>query len=196
MEDVFPHNDTVDYSKLQMTPEGLYSITRRRDSEKIVQYLKDTIGDLSKKTITDATACVGGDSIQFALSFHKVHSVEWKHDNFIVLRNNVQAYGLQNITIHEGDVTKLLNWKTDVLYIDPPWGGPDYHTLRSLDVFLGNIRMDVWLESILKEDKYPKHIVLKLPRNYNFTRLHFLPNVESVYFYRIRGFVLVLLVTS
>lgn len=196
MEDVFPYKENIDYTRLQMTPEGLYSITRRRDSEKIILYLQDMIGYLSHQTITDATACVGGDTIQFGLAFQTVHSVEWKHDNFIVLRNNIETYGLQNIVLHEGDVTKIFNWKSDVLYIDPPWGGPQYRTLRSLDVFLANMRLDVWVESLLKQPKYPKHIVLKLPRNYNFTRLRFLPNVESTHFYRVRGFVIVLLTTS
>ena len=196
MDDLFPHRDQLDYTRLQITPEGLYSITRRRDSEKIVQYLTHMIGDLTNKSITDATACVGGDSIQFAFVFKKVHSVELKHDNFIVLQNNVQAYGLQNIFLHEGDVTKLFNWNTDVLYIDPPWGGPEYHKLRVLDLFLSNLRLDVWIEMILKQNKYPKHIVLKLPRNYKFARLHFLPNIESLHFYRVSGFILVLLTTS
>lgn len=195
MEDVFPRKEDIDYTRLQMTPEGLYSITRRRDSEKIVQYLKDMIPDIAHKTITDATACVGGDTIQFAMAFQKVHSVEWKRDNYIVLQNNISVYGLHNVYLHEGDVTKILNWKTDVLYIDPPWGGPHYYTIPSLDVFIGHIRIDNWIESILKRDTYAKYIVLKLPRNYNFSRLHFLPNIESSHLYRIRGFVIVLLKT-
>ena len=39
-------------------------------------------------------------------------------------------------------------------------------------------------------------VVLKLPRNYNFARLNFLPNVESSHFYRIRNFVVTLLRVS
>lgn len=196
MDELFPHCDNVDYTRLQMTPESVYSLTKRRDSEKIVQYMSESIGDLKHKTITDATACVGGDSIQFALSFQKVHSVELKHDNFIVLQNNIRVYQLDNIILHKGDVTKLFKWFTDVLYVDPPWGGPEYRTLRILDVFLSNIRLDIWIEGILRARKHPKYIFLKLPHNYNFSRLRFLPNIESLRFYRIRRFVLVLLTTG
>lgn len=196
MDELFPHSDSVDYTRLQMTPEGMYSLTKRRDSEKIVQFMSDAIGDLKHKTITDATACVGGDSIQFALSFQKVHSVELKHDNFIVLQNNIRAYGLDNVFLHKGDVTRIFKWKTDVLYVDPPWGGPRYRMLRLLDVFLSNIRLDIWIETILKADDRPKYIFLKLPYNYKFSRLQLLPNIESVRFYNLSRFVLVLLTTG
>lgn len=195
MEDVFPYKENVNYENLQMTPEAIYSITRRRDSERIIQYLKEIIPNIEHKTITDGTACIGGDTIQFAMTFQKVHTVEWKHDNFIVLQNNVHTYGLQNVIFHEGDVTKLFNWKTDVLYIDPPWGGPAYHTLSALDLYLGYNRLDNWLEHMLKSNIYPSYIVLKLPRNYRFSRLQFLPNIASQHVYRIRGFIIVILVT-
>jgi len=196
MDDLFPHCDSVDYTRLKITPEGLYSITKRRDSEKIIQYMSEVIGDLSHKTITDATACVGGDSIQFAFAFKKVHSVELKYDNFIVLQNNILSYDLNNVILYKGDITKIFNWNTDVLYIDPPWGGPKYRMLRTLDIFLSNFRLDIWIEHILKRDNHPKYIFLKLPYNYNFSRIQFLQNVESVRFYRLSRFVLVLLTAS
>ena len=196
MENVFPLRDGIDYSRLRMTPEGLYSITRRKDGEQILFFLRSRIPELSKLSITDATACVGGDTIHFSGYFRKVDSIEWKHDNFVVLRNNVEVYGLKNVILHEGDATKIFNWKTDVLYVDPPWGGPEYYKHQRLDLFVGNSRLDNWIEEILMRETYPKYIVLKVPQNYNFSRLHFLPHVEYIQTYRIRRFAIVLLSTA
>lgn len=154
------------------------------------------IPDLGKKTITDATACVGGDTLLFSLWFKKVESIEWKHDNFVALRNNVDAFGATNVVIHKGDSTKIFNWRTNVLYIDPPWGGPDYLARYNIDLWLGSSRVDDWVEEVLKRKNRPEYIVMKLPRNYNFTRIRFQPNVDETHFFHIRNFVIVLLRTS
>lgn len=196
MENVFPWKDGVDYSQMRMTPEGLYSVTRRRDAEHILSFLRSRVPDISKLSLTDATACVGGDTIHFSRHFRKVDSIEWKHDNFVVLQNNVEVFGAKNVTLHEGDATRIFNWKTDVLYIDPPWGGPEYYKQNRLDLFMGSYRLDNWIEEILSRPNYPKYIVLKVPQNYNFSRLHFLPHVETTHIYRIRRFAILLLCTA
>jgi hypothetical protein len=195
MEDVFPSKEGIDYTQFQTTPEGLYSITRRRDSERMICFLRRMIPSMHKKIITDATACIGGDTLQFSQHFAHVHSIEWKRDNLAVLRNNVHVFGATNVTIHEGDATKILNWKTDVLYVDPPWGGPEYHMYPKLDIFMGGHRLDKWVEEVLI-DRRPAYIILKLPRNYNFTHLHFLPNVHEMMFYRVRNFMVALIQTK
>ncbi len=194
MEDIFPHKPGIQYDKLQMTPEGLYSVTRRRDGERMMDVLKMYIPNIHKKSITDATACVGSDTIRFSLWFGHVDAVEWKRDNVVVLRHNVNTYGATNVTIHEGDVTKIFNWKTDVLYVDPPWGGPEYYKSAKLDLYLGPTRLDNWIETVLKRPDRPPYIVLKLPRNYNFGHIQFLPSVNQTLVHRIRNFMLVILI--
>jgi predicted RNA methylase len=196
MEPYFPFKERVVYSDLILTPEGLYSVTKRIDGERLIAFLNGMIPDIRKQTITDATACVGGDTLLFSLHFKKVESIEWKRHNMAALQNNVEVFGAGNVVLHEGDATRVFNWKTDVLYVDPPWGGPDYRKLQNLELFIGSYRLDKWIEEILKRTDRPKTVVLKLPRNYNFARLNFLPNVESSHFYRIRNFVVVLLRVS
>ena len=196
MEAYFPFKERVVYSDLILTPEGLYSVTKRIDGERLIAFLNGMIPDIRKQTITDATACVGGDTLLFSLHFKKVESIEWKRHNMAALQNNVEVFGAGNVVLHEGDATRVFNWKTDVLYVDPPWGGPDYRKLQNLELFIGSYRLDKWIEEILKRTERPKTVVLKLPRNYNFARLNFLPNVESSHFYRIRNFVVTLLRVS
>jgi predicted RNA methylase len=191
MEDLFPKKEGIDYSLLKTTEEGCYSITRRRDAERILVVLTNIFKEVKNMTITDATACIGGDTLNFALKFGHVHSIELNEENFEALENNVKAYNLHNVTLHYGDATKLFNWNTNVLYVDPPWGGKDYKQHKELDLFLSEKRIDCWLEEILSRKNRPDYIVLKLPSNYNFKRLNFLLNIEHIRPYQIRSYVVV-----
>lgn len=191
MEEIFPLKEGIDYKQLQLTSEGEYSVTRRRDADRILGIMTKILGSLKTKTITDATGCVGGDTIHFGLRFLFVNSIELNEENFKALQNNVTIYGLENVTVHHGDCTKLFNWKSDVLFVDPPWGGPNYKENEVLELFLGEKRLDEWLEEVLLRKIRPNHIFLKLPANYNFNRLNFLSNIESIRPFRIRNYVLV-----
>jgi predicted RNA methylase len=193
MEDLFPHREDIDYSALKTTEEGSYSITRRRDAERIINVMRILFKNIEKMTITDATACIGGDTINFAMNFGHVHSIEFKYDNFVALTNNVDVYKFQNVTLHHADSVLFFNWNTHVLYIDPPWGGKDYKKHTNLDLFLSEKRLDCWIEEILSRKNRPEYIVLKLPANYNFNRLNFLINVDCIRPYRIRSYVLVVI---
>lgn len=193
MEDLFPSKEGLDYSKLKLTEEGRYSITRWRDAVRIMVVLRNTFKDIKRMTITDTTACIGGDTLNFAMNFGHVHSIELKDDNFEALVNNVDVYQLHNVTLYHGDSTNLFNWNTNVLYIDPPWGGKDYKKHKNLDLTLSTKRLDIWLEEILSRKNRPEYVILKLPSNYNFTRLNFIINVDNIRPYRIRSYVLVII---
>jgi len=193
-DSVFPKKEGVDYSLLRMTPEGEYSITKRDDGQKLLQKMKSLLKTTRRKTITDLTGNVGGDTILFGLNFGKVHSIEMNKENFDVLRHNVGVYDLPNVELHHGDSTKLFNWYTDVLYIDPPWGGPGYKDSKELDLFLGDVRVDLFLEKVLQRETSPKWVFMKLPRNYNFARLKDLLEKELIHKlhkFTIRGFSIV-----
>jgi predicted RNA methylase len=193
MDEIFPLREGVDYTKLRITKEGEYSVTRRRDAERILGVIKAVLKDVRNKTITDATGCVGGDTIHFGFTFKSVDSIELNPENFEALQNNISVYGLKNVTLHQGDATTLFNWKTDVLYVDPPWGGPAYRESKNLDLFMTNKRLDTWLEEVLLRKNRPSHIILKLPQNFNFSRFNFLSNVDFIKPYRIRSYVLVII---
>jgi len=193
MEDLFPFKEGTEYSSLKTTEEGEYSITRRRDATRIMAFLETALGSLNTRTITDATACNGGDTINFAMAFKAVRSIEIRKENFDVLKNNIEQYKLTNVELFHGDCTKILNWKTDVLYIDPPWGGKNYKIHENLDLFLGSVRVDVWIEQLTQQEHRPNFIVLKVPQNFNFNRLFFLSRVYEMKHYKIRGYFIVIL---
>jgi len=188
-EILFPHKSGVDYSKLKMTPEGEYSITKRKDGDLLIKHMKSVIKGMKQKTIADLTGNVGGDTILFALNFKKVYSFEMNNENFEALQNNVDVFGLKNVELQEGDSTKLYDGKTDIMYIDAPWGGPDYKEHKDLDLFLGSERIDLYVQKIMEKEQHPTHVFLKLPANYNFERFS---DFEMKKF-KIRGFYLVCL---
>lgn len=173
MEILFPKKTGVDYDKLQMTEEGEYSITKRRDGEKLIQIMKDVVKNLKAKTITDMTGNVGGDTILFGLHFKKVHSYEINPDNFKALQNNVETFKLKNVEVHQGDSVKAMSTiDTDIVYIDAPWGGLSYKEKDNLDLYLGKYRVDEIARILLETyENGPDYVFLKVPSNYNFSRL-------------------------
>jgi len=188
-EILFPQKTGVDYSKLKMTPEGEYSITKRKDGDVLLSHMKTVVKGMKQKTIADLTGNVGGDTILFALNFKKVYSFEMNPENFEALENNVEVFGLKNVELKEGDSTKLYEGNTDIVYIDAPWGGTDYKNKKELDLFLGSERVDLYVQRLMQNEKHPEYVFLKLPANYNFSRFE---NFEMKKF-RIRGFYLVCL---
>jgi len=193
MEDLFPFKDGMEYSSLKTTEEGTYSITRRRDATRILGFIEHNIGSLESKSITDSTACNGGDTINFALKFKSVKAIEIQKENFEILKHNVIQYNLKNIELFHGDCTKLLNWKSDVIYIDPPWGGPNYKIHENLDLFIGQKRMDLWIEELLQKDIRPNYFIIKVPQNFNFSRLFFFTAIHELKHIKIRGYFIIIM---
>jgi len=193
MEDLFPLKEGISYSSLKTTEEGAYSITRRRDANRVMMAIDKIIGSLDTKIITDCTACNGGDTINFALKFKTVKSIEIQEENFEILKHNVEQYGLTNVELFHGDCTKIITWKSDVLYIDPPWGGPNYKLHENLDLFLGSKRLDLWIEEIIQKQHHPTYIVIKVPQNYNFARLFFFSKIYELKHQRIRGYFIIIM---
>lgn len=191
-EPVFPRKAGVDYTKLKMTPEGEYSITKRKDGEVLLKHMKTVIKGMKQKTIADLTGNVGGDTILFALNFKQVKSFELNHENYEALENNVKVFDLKNVELKEGDSTKLYDGNTDVVYIDAPWGGPDYKEKKELDLFLGTQRVDLYIQKLMKSEHHPDLVFLKVPSNYNFSRLE----AFEVKKFKIRGFYLLCLFAS
>jgi len=187
---MFPEKHGVDYEKLMMTPEGEYSITKRQDGKKIIQYMKSLVGSLKGKTVADLTGNVGGDTIMFGLNFKHVDSFEWSLDNFEALKNNVHVFGLKNVTLHQGDSTELFRKHVDVLYLDPPWGGPDYREKEQLDLLMGKESVSTFLKKVLESEWKPNYVFMKVPANYMFDSLKILP-VKKILKFKIRGFYLV-----
>jgi len=185
---IFAKKEGIEYDKLIITDEGRYSITKRKDGERLLEIIRKEIKTTEDKIITDLTGCVGGDTILFGLNFRKVYSIEYNENNYKALENNVKkVYKLENVKLLQGDSTKIYNWRTDVLYLDPPWGGINYRDNEKIDLYLGDIRVDIFIKEILERENRPRYIFIKLPRNYNFSRLYKF-KIKKIKNYILRGY--------
>jgi len=151
------------------TPVSIYSMSSPHHTKFIIDKMRiclsaehNSPADLSKLVITDATACVGGDSISFARTFAHVNAVEIDHNNFKALRHNVKLYNLESkFTLLNKDYTAVMDeLKQDVVYIDPPWGGLEYAS-REAEIKLGALT----LAEVVRKIKEP--VFIKLPLHFD-----------------------------
>ena len=135
------------------------------------------LSDLIKKNmgtdnlvITDANSNMGGNVINFAKNFKFVNSVEILPFHCEILENNIRVYKVENkVKIHCMDYLDIMTQlKQDVIFFDPPWGGPDYKKEKNLNLYLDGINI---VDIINELYRYAKMIVLRVPRNFNIVDL-------------------------
>lgn len=164
IEYLFKHRNKKYVRNMQFDDVALYSITpdeiADRMSELIVQYVS------KNATITDAMACVGGNTISFSKYFETVNAIELDENRCKMLRHNVNTFKLKNVNVFCGDTLNVIPVLTqDVIFMDPPWGGEDYKTKKEIDILINNIPLATICNNFAKQCKY---MALKLPLNFNF----------------------------
>jgi hypothetical protein len=180
----FPHVKKINFSNILVTTEGKYSISSNKGSSKLV-YLLEKYFKSTKITITDGTANNGSDSIALGLKFKHVNSIELDKINYDVLKNNINVYKLNNVSIYNGDSIKIIPQLTqDVIYIDAPWGGQNYKDNDRMELYLGDMQLgDVYN----KFKTSAKLFIFKIPKNYDFTNFIQITHVEKYYIYAYRS---------
>lgn len=175
----FPEMSGINYENLQLTNEGLFSISGQKGSKLITDLIIEYYGS-TDLTITDGTANNGSDTIMFGLNFVHVNSIELNPVNYEVLLNNIAVYNLQNkITTFNDDTLNLLNDLTqDVIYIDAPWGGKDYKKHYKLRLYLGDMELS---DIFLKFKNKAKMFVFKVPYNYDFNNMIYRLNTYNIH---------------
>ncbi len=179
MDEFFPVLPGLKADALQITEDGVYSVTKPRDATKIVEFLQSVIKEpLHELVFLDGTANCGGDTVHCAQVFGHVIAIEKNPETCKVLRQNVfEAYKLTNVEVRCADTIQewsALRDDVDVLYLDAPWGGRNYRKHTNLDLFLGDTRLDQFVNGVIigAIHKKPRYICLKLPFNYNWERIH------------------------
>ena len=128
--------------------------------------------DLSTLVITDAMACVGGNTLSFSDIFYKVNANEINTTRFQYLVNNMNEYKRTNIHFYNNNYLNLINkLSQNIVFIDPPWGGPIYKSQYKIDICIQNDKEeDVKLYELIDNiflDEATKMIIFKLPTNHN-----------------------------
>jgi 16S rRNA G966 N2-methylase RsmD len=149
--------------KLLLDDEALYSTTDQLTADKIT---KDILKFIPKSAvITDATACVGGNTYSFAQSFKKVFAFEKDTTRAKLLAHNMNMLGMENVHIQCGDAIELCPLQCqDIVFLDPPWGGPEYKRMDRVDLYLSDQSLWRFCEAISASTTY---IAIKAPINFN-----------------------------
>lgn len=160
-------NTNVDVVK-KINREAMYSLTKPYEASQIIKIIIKHVIFFIKKdsyscTITDGTAGSGGDTLNFSKYFNKVNSVEVNKNMYDLLINNTKQ--MNNIRQLNADYMSVYkNIRQDVIYLDPPWGGPDYKSKREIALELSNWPLYKLVNELL--DLFKKTIiVIKAPLN-------------------------------
>lgn len=182
---IFPIVPNVDTDKLLITSDSYYSVS----GEKVSKVIADIIYYHTRNydiVVTDMTANIGSDTIRLGLEFKKVYAFEINPITCSVLKKNIEAYHLQNKVevFCENSVKGIEKLEQDVILIDPPWGGPMYKKMETVDIYLDGIN----IVDIIKRNIKTKFFVIKVPYNYNFN--NFFRNIKpyNVIIYGIRQY--------
>jgi 16S rRNA G966 N2-methylase RsmD len=97
-------------------------------------------------------------------------------------RKNIEYYNESYLNLYK-------NLKQDVIYLDPPWGGPEYKEKKELDLLMGKESVATFLKKVIDSEWKPDFVFIKVPANYMFDSLKILP-VKKIMKYKIRGFYL------
>lgn len=187
----FPREKEVDMNKIRMTKESLYSTTPPEEAEKITQIIiKYMDKSPLNSVLTDGTSNVGGNVLNFSKHFKTVNAVEMDNTTFNALRNNMNVYKRNNINFYNNDYTKVMNeLKQDVIFMDPPWGGPSYKLHKHLNLYLSNISIG----TIVGQLKDKAHLIaVKVPLNFNYNAFIKEAELNNIYVYKIRKYALII----
>jgi len=165
-----------------------YSITLPDKAEIISEIIKKNYqlkypdDNLDELTITDAMACIGGNTLSFSTCFKNVNANELNTTRFQYLVHNMKQYEKTNILFYNDNYLNIIHkLKQHIVFIDPPWGGPIYKSQYKMDIMIQydqenqeeniiseikEVRLDEMIDNIFL-DPMTKMIVYKLPTNHN-----------------------------
>jgi 16S rRNA G966 N2-methylase RsmD len=185
---LFPNVTHINKSKLKITKESIFSISKPVHAEQISKLITSILPNCHELTITDATANAGGNTINFSSYFKKVFSIEYEKDSYDCLVNNIKVYNLRNVETIYDDYFNLINkLKQDVIFIDPPWGGTSYKVFDKIDLFLSGKYIGDIIKSLIGKAKL---ICIKAPLNFDLNKL--CKTIDKFRIYKMEKFLLVI----
>ncbi len=161
--------------RLHVDGTSLYSVTDDEAADRMSKIISHWVG--VDAVVTDATACVGGNTASFARTFKHVNAVELSPVRSDMLLHNMSVLGLTDrVTVYKGDyLLEREHMVQDVVFIDPPWGGPEYKRIRRLNMYLSTMNVgDLVVDLLRYRDvgcallrPHARLVALKAPLNFN-----------------------------
>ncbi|XP_031146814.2 trimethylguanosine synthase isoform X2 [Sander lucioperca] len=119
---------------IRLDREGWFSVTPERIAEHIALRVEHSFPD--SQLVIDAFCGVGGNAIQFALTGKRVLAIDIDPVRLNLARHNAMVYSVADrIDFLQGDFLQLApRLRGNVVFLSPPWGGPDYLTAEVFDI--------------------------------------------------------------
>eukprot|EP00039_Didymoeca_costata_P009253 m.122143 g.122143 ORF g.122143 m.122143 type:complete len:452 (-) comp14420_c0_seq1:1430-2785(-) len=157
---------------IQLDRESWYSVT----PEKIALHIAQRC---SCDVIIDAFCGAGGNSIQFAQHCKRVIAIDIDPEKIRMAKHNAEIYHVaEQIDFVQGNFLEIgHNFKADVVFLSPPWGGPQYlnRSHYDLDMVVPSIN-----EIRSTAARITKNLVYFLPRNTDVMQLMQLAEEDGV----------------
>jgi len=185
---------TQDYDKLLIDTESISYISSPYYADNItniiIKHLNDYNLESNNIIITDLTAGTGGNTISFAKNFKMVNAIELDKNRYNYLNNNINTYNLTNVNTYNDNCINILDNfnKSNVIFIDPPWGGKKYKMYFKIRLNICSIPIETICNNYITHSlthKLPNLIVLKLPTNYDITYFYNTLFNKKIYLYEI-----------
>ena len=165
-DNVFPFLDRGLRESFELDSTAAYSAMDEHTTALLASFLGCVYGELATLSITDACACTGACAVVLARHFRAVDAVELDAGRCDALRKNVVLCGT-DVVVHHGDYNAL--WDTlrqDVVFLDVPWGGPEYvEADGSACERLGDVPL---VDVVLRLRRRASAVALRLPTKGRF----------------------------
>ncbi|XP_042497910.1 uncharacterized protein LOC122076588 isoform X2 [Macadamia integrifolia] len=150
---------------IKMDKEGWFSVT----PETIAQHHASRCGS---GVIVDCFTGVGGNAIQFAKRSNHVIAIDIDPQKIDCAQCNAAIYGVNDrIDFIHGDYFHLAPMlKADIVFLSPPWGGPDYAKVHTYDIKTMLKPCDGYV-LFSTARRIASRIVMFLPRNVDLNQL-------------------------
>lgn len=156
--------------RLRSTNVAEFSVTLQQNKDALRQIF-ELIPD--RESVFEGFACIGSDTSLLLSMFKNVTSVELDPTNFDVLRHNMRIVlksgdDRDRLSLLNEDVLEAVSkTESNAVYFDPPWGGVNYDRRRPT-IAIGGVPLG---ELVARVPPETKHVVLKLPRNYDLDKI-------------------------
>lgn len=165
---------TVDYNLLRVTHQSCFLCLSPHHAPQVSSFLKRELPNV--KSIIDGTAHIGCDTLNFGLTYPEaqITAIDIDPQAFTCLDQNVKTvFNLEGEQarfklLQEDFVVAMRTFPlpVDLIYLDPPWGGPEYYKKQRLMLYLSDLPIYVIINDLFAK-KASTYILLKVPKNFD-----------------------------
>jgi 16S rRNA G966 N2-methylase RsmD len=159
---------TVNFKDVCFTNTSIFEVSTKEQADKTSKLISYWV-DSESIAIIETSAGIGGNTVSFCKFFHSVYSIEFDQTTYDCLESNVKLLCDKVPTLYLDScinaVPRILSDpRKFVIFMDPPWGGPDFKLKKKLELYYSKVPVNMLIKDYARNDNV-KLIVLKAPVN-------------------------------